>query len=119
MVGLAFLAIACSAHAGMDDGFAAVGRGDFTAAMAEFRPLAEQGNILAQYQVGWAYYNGLGVPQDYIEAYAWYSVAAANGSVNAAGRRDALARELTPSQLEKGQGLARIYFSQYRRGLGL
>jgi len=54
-----------SAWAGFDEGVAAYDRGDYATAFEEFRPLAEQGNDDAQFNLGVMYGNGQGVPQDY------------------------------------------------------
>ena len=56
-----------SAWAGFDEGVAAYDRGDYATAFEEFRPLAEQGNDDAQFNLGVMYGNGQGVPQDYAE----------------------------------------------------
>jgi len=66
-------------RAGLD----AYERGDYDTALAEFRPLAEQGYASAQYNLGVMYDNGLGVPQDYREAAKWYRFAAEQGKVKA------------------------------------
>ena len=66
-------------RAGLD----AYDRGDYETALAEFRPLAEQGYASAQYNLGVMYDNGLGVPQDYREAAKWYRFAAEQGKVKA------------------------------------
>lgn len=42
--------------------------------------LAEQGNIFAQYDMAFKYYDGEGVPQDYKEAAKWYTKAAEQGN---------------------------------------
>ena len=55
-----------SAWAGFDEGVAAYDRGDYATALEEWRPIAEQGNADAQYNLGNMYYNGRGVPQDYL-----------------------------------------------------
>ena len=72
------LAIAGPATAGQfEDGFAAYERGDYAAAVALFRPLAEQGVAEAQFNLGWLYELGWGgVPKDYAEAARWYRLAA-------------------------------------------
>ena len=56
----------------------------------------------AQFRLGSMYYKGEGVPQDYVEAYIWYSVAAA--SVISAKKNMAEAKALlTPEQLAEAQ----------------
>ena len=60
-------------------GFAAYKAADYAAALKEWRPLAEQGDADAQYNLGWMYTNGDGVLQDYAEALKWYRLAAEQG----------------------------------------
>ena len=66
-----------------DKGIAAYSRGDFATALKEWRPLAEQGFVKAQYNLGVMYANGHGVPQDYTEAVKWYRLAAEQGNSGA------------------------------------
>ena len=61
-------------------GMNAYKRGDYASALKEWRPLAEQGNTLAQYQLAWMYSHGEGVPQDYTEAAKWVRLVAEKGS---------------------------------------
>ena len=58
---------------------------------------------MAQYYLGVMYSVGEGVPQDFAEAYVWFSVAAAGGDAEAAKFRDKAAGELTPEKLSQGQ----------------
>jgi TPR repeat protein len=67
----------------IDAGFEAYQRGDYAAALHEYRPLAEQGHADAQTKLGQLYAAGLGVPQDYAEAVKWYRKAAEQGHVRA------------------------------------
>lgn len=60
-------------------GFEATQKGDFATALSEWRPLAQQGDADAQYNLGLMYDNGQGVTQDYKEALKWYRLAAAQG----------------------------------------
>ena len=62
-----------------DAGLKAYSVGDYEAALEEWRPSAEQGDALAQYNLGFMYSNGEGVPQDYAEAVKWYRMAAEQG----------------------------------------
>ena len=62
-----------------DKGSAAYDAGDYTAALQEFRPLAELGQAWAQAMLGVMYDNGEGVLQDYAEAAQWYRLSAEQG----------------------------------------
>ncbi len=75
--------LAAPAWAGFDEGVAAHKRGDYATALRELRPLAEQGDAAAQYNLGVMYYGGYGVPQDYAEAVKWYRKAAEQGNAPA------------------------------------
>jgi TPR repeat protein len=66
-----------------DEGFAAFQAGDYATALQEWRPLAEQGHLSAQYNLGRMYDNGDGVTQDYAEAMIWYHRAAEQGYAQA------------------------------------
>jgi uncharacterized protein len=63
----------------LEDGQAAFGRGDYAAAMPLLRPLAEEGNAVAQYQIGVMYALGIGAPQDHAQSLAWRRKAADHG----------------------------------------
>jgi TPR repeat protein len=65
--------------AGQDEAVAAYRRGDFAAALKEFRALAERGNSSAQLSMGWMFYEGRGVPRDDEEAVKWFRKAADQG----------------------------------------
>jgi TPR repeat protein len=65
------------ASAAFAEGAAAYIRGDYTTALAEWRPLAAQGDANAQFiNLGIMYANGEGVPQDYAEAAKWLRLSA-------------------------------------------
>lgn len=64
-------------------GLTAAQNGDFATALREWTPLAEQGNVLAQYNLGVFYSKGRGVPQDFKTAVEWYTRAAEQGHVSA------------------------------------
>ncbi|MGC2643527.1 MAG: SEL1-like repeat protein [Pseudolabrys sp.] len=91
----------------LEDADAAVKRRDYATAVRLNRPLAEQGNANAQYNLGTFYDNGLGVPQDKVRAYMWFSMSAAQGREGAAAFRDLIARRMTPAQIAEAQKLAR------------
>ena len=64
-------------------GLDAAKRGDYETALAEFRPLAEQGHAEVQYNLGEMYRNGQGVPEDDQEAAKWFGLAAEQGDASA------------------------------------
>jgi len=91
----------------LEDADAAIKRRDYTSALRLIRPLAEQGDANAQYNLGVFYDNGLGVPQDKVRAYMWFNLSAAQGREGAAAFRDLIARRMTPVQIAEAQKLAR------------
>ena len=80
---------------------------DDTEAVKWYRKAAEQGNANAQFNLGWMYDQGKRVPKDDVTAYAWLSVAAASGDEEARKFRESVKGRLTPSQLDRGQVMAR------------
>ena len=52
--------------------------------LKEWKPLADQGHAYAQYNLGWMYANGEGVPEDDAEAVRWLRLAADQGLAEAA-----------------------------------
>ena len=95
----AFLALfATAAEAGpVEDGFAAYARGDFSGAVALWRPYAENGDARAQNFMGDLYFAGQGVNQDFRQALFWFKLAAGKGS--------AAARYNLGVAAEQGRGL--------------
>ena len=76
---------------------------DVAAAVRELKPLAEQGNAEAQFNLGSLYYQGWGVPQDYREAAKWLRKAAEQnhtfaqatlGTIYAEGAQEVIEKDL-------------------------
>src|SRR5439155_17719707 len=67
------------------------------------RKAAEQGDSRSQCYVGEYHVKGRGVQQDYIEAYKWFSLAAAQGDADAIRYRDYLISLMTQQQIDEGQ----------------
>jgi TPR repeat protein len=63
----------------LEDGETAVQAGNFATALRVFRELADEGNASAQHWLGFMYYYGAGVPQNYTIAAKWYLKAAEQG----------------------------------------
>jgi TPR repeat protein len=66
-----------------EQALAASERGDYRTAFAGFKKLAEQGDAIAQFNLGLMYANGRGVPTDDRQAVAWYRKAAEKGIAKA------------------------------------
>ena len=84
---------------------------DYTEAARWFRAAAEQGHPRAQSNLAVLYGKGLGVPQDYVRAYAWLDVAAAGFRYGARRdrvieMRDMLAAFMTATQRDEARRLA-------------
>jgi TPR repeat protein len=80
---------------------------DYKAAFNWYMLAAGQGNAIAQYNLGLMYVTGKGVNKDFHRAYMWWHFAALQGHENAAGNRSKVEYEMTPTQIEKAQKLAR------------
>ena len=104
------MAFAETANEAFEKGKEAFLNGDYITAAKCFRKAAEQGNAYAQYNLGVMYYEGKGVPQDYVQSYIWLSIAAANLSGDLREQilniRDIVAKGLSPKQLEEAQKIA-------------
>ena len=73
-----------SAHAAdFQTGSDAYDRGDYATALEEWRPLAEQGDAVAQAHLGLMYAKGEGVPEDDQGSSEWYRLAAEQGDAEA------------------------------------
>jgi TPR repeat protein len=67
----------------LEDGQAAYDIDDYATAIALWRPLAEQGDAIAQYRLSRMYRNGLGVAVDDAEALKWAQRALDGGNIDA------------------------------------
>jgi TPR repeat protein len=108
LIWIATLWVLASAEPGasgpFEDGVAAFHQQHYVTAMNLWRPLAEAGNPEAQANIGVLYRDAQGVPPGRaVEAYMWFSLAAASGNNKAAGERDALARSMSPAQIAEGK----------------
>lgn len=113
IVALLLVGLAGPASGGMDEGFAAYERGDIVMALREWRPLAEHGEVDAQILLGFIYTNGQGVPQDYVQAYMWFNLAAASSSTGAITNRGIIAKKMTPAQIAKAEKLANEWAAKH------
>ncbi len=68
---------------------------------------AEEGSVEAQLKVARMFGRGIGVPKDYVQAYLWYNLAAAQGDAAARSERDELEQLMTARQIADSQRLSR------------
>lgn len=99
--------LAAPASADYSAGEEAYYRGDYATAFRELTPLAESGDAFSEYFLGLMYAQGAGVPVDYVLAYMWFNLAAAQGEKDATDLLGSLAKKMTPAQIEEAQKLAR------------
>jgi TPR repeat protein len=71
------------ANASWEEATKAFAKKEYQAALKLFRPLAEKGNALAQYNIALMHRMGLGVTKDQKEAKKWSRLAAKQGNVDA------------------------------------
>ena len=76
---LRILCLTLPTWAGFKAGMDAYTHADDATAWREWRPLAEQGDVNAQYYIGALHDLRKGVPQDFPLAWEWYEKAAAKG----------------------------------------
>jgi len=77
------------------------------------RSRAITGDVESQYMLGEKYYKGDGVIKDYVEAYLWLNLAAANGHKTALKSREKLEKKMTPDQVAEGQKLSREWLQKH------
>lgn len=77
-----------------------------------YRKAAGRGIAHAQFRLGNVYATGDGVMQDYVRAYAWWSLAAAQGYGDAEALRDGIGGAMTPEQIVEAERLSRDLVSQ-------
>jgi uncharacterized protein len=105
---VAFAAVLASlpAWADFQAGLDAYQKGDYVGAAKEWRPLAEQGDPIAQFNLGLLYLDGHGVPQSYMEAANWFRRAAEQDYPQAQHNLGAM--------YGSGQGVKRDYVQAYK-----
>jgi localization factor PodJL len=78
---------------------------DYKAAIYWFKQAANRNLADSQFNLAILYQNGVGLKKDNIEAYKWFSLAARQGDVDAAARRDTLEKKLKKEELLKASQL--------------
>jgi len=78
------------------------------------RVWAEQGDSLAQDNLGVMYGKGQGVIQDYVMAHMYFNIAAVSGDENAIKNRGIVEKKMTASQIAEAQKLAREWMRTHQ-----
>jgi TPR repeat protein len=100
-------ALSCAALAqNFDTGLRAYEQHDYKTAMQEWRPLADKGNDMAEFNLGLMYYDGKGVTQDYAAAAQWFERAANQGYIKA--------QHNLGEMYAIGQGVKKDYVQSYK-----
>ncbi|HTW67486.1 MAG TPA: tetratricopeptide repeat protein [Bryobacteraceae bacterium] len=102
------LLLACTlpALADFHAGLVAFQKGDYVTAANEWRPLADAGDPVAQFNLGLLYVDGRGVPQSAAEAVNWFRRAAEQDYTRAQHNLGAM--------YASGQGVKRDYVQAYK-----
>ena len=79
------------------------------------RKAAEQGHAQAQYNLGGMYRYGEGVPIDYILAYVWMYLSAAQGDADAERQMNDLEEYITSNEKVKVQELISVYADRMKK----
>ena len=77
------------------------------------RKAAEQGDATAQFNLGFKYADGEGVPQDAVQAYAWFNIVAGQDDQDAKKAREFMAGSMTREEISRAQKLSREYWEAY------
>ena len=72
----------------------------------ELRKAAVEGDADAQFGLGVTYANGEGVLENYVKAYAWWNLAAAQGHKDAIKAKASLRKDMTTEQVAEAQKLS-------------
>ena len=94
---------ACGAKADFEAGQHAWDNGQPTEAREHWHAAADAGDGRAMLALGRLYLQGLGAPQNFIDAHKWFNLAASRGEADALAERDALAAKMTPQQIALAQ----------------
>lgn len=78
-----FCAYVSGAWAGYDEGFAALQRGEFAAALPQLKVAAQSGDARAQFVLGVMYIHSIGVPRDVDTGAKWLREAAERNHIEA------------------------------------
>ena len=106
---LTVLVVCTPGSADTEAGINALGRGQYEQALEAFRPGAEQGDPSDQNLLAHTYT----LLENYEEAYAWYHLSAACGSLDAEIELAVLSQKITEETAQAGRTLGETYYQKY------
>ena len=80
---------------------------DYQPAVKWYTLAAEQGNALAQYNLGRLYYLGKGVPENLVYAHMWANQASSNGFKMGSELTELLTELMTTNQIKQARKLGK------------
>jgi hypothetical protein len=86
---------------------------DYAEAVKWYSLAAEQGDVMAQSNLGHLFVEGKTGKEDFIQAHKWFNIAGANGDGEEHKNRDAVEKLMTPDQISEAQRLAREWTQEY------
>ena len=101
-----------TAQADYYDGLRAADAGRHGDALREWQTAVNAGDAKAMLALGRLYMQGLGAPQDYVQAHKWFNLAASRGEAEAVTERDALAGRMASEQVVEAQKQAAAWQPQ-------
>ena len=94
------------------DGLIAYRRGDYLTALANLLPAAVQGDPSAQFLLGGMYRDGAGVPPDTAQAFLWWTLAMAQGHLEATRFLANLRAAMNPDELRQAEALLEVWIDR-------
>ena len=96
---------------------------DLNQAVFWYKKAADKGDTEALQYLGYAYGQGLGVPQDWVQAHMWFSLVGTASRKKVAPQHKELAErnrklvetKMTPKQIEEAQALASDWMEKHKR----
>jgi S1-C subfamily serine protease len=82
---------------------------NYDAALKWYSLAANQGDASGQYYLAWMYFEGKGVPIDYVNAHRWWNIAASQNKKGALELLNRVAIKMTKNQIARAQQLARNF----------
>ena len=81
-----------------------------------FKEIAQQFNqdATSQFKIGEMYLKGVYMIEDYVEAYKWLNLAAAQGHRGAKRIKKIIEKYMTKQQIAEGQRLSREWFNEHQ-----